>query len=154
MAVPTAGYFVLWGLWILAFATVLAVSLVPARAVAAGSLGVVIVFWSVASIHDNTHWKAEESFWLQSVTYGAGAIAHTNHALAISDRDPQLAEFHHLEALRQEPYNIYTNIDLGMLYASQQRFDEGLPLLCATAARNPDSAPRRRRSRTWNGSST
>ncbi len=102
--------------------------------------GVFVVFSAVASISINTHWKTEESFWHQSVKYGARSIAHTNYAFAVADRDPALAEFHYLEALRQEPDNIYPNINLGMLYVHQQRFDEGLPLLRSIAERNPTSA--------------
>ena len=124
----------------ISLATVLAVSMVRARRVAIALIGVFVAYSAVSSFAINTHWRTEESFWHQSVRFGGRALAHNNYALAIAGRDPDLAEFHYLEALRQEPFNIYPNINLGMLYVREGRSEEGLALLRATETRNPGSA--------------
>ena len=123
----------------LALATVLAASMLRNRTVAVALVGVFVLYSSVSSFYINTHWKTEESFWRQSVEHGGRSLAHNNYALAIQARDPATAEFHYLEALRQEPFNIYPNINLGMLYLRDGRQDEGLTLLRQTATRNPGS---------------
>jgi tetratricopeptide (TPR) repeat protein len=123
----------------LSLVTVLVVSMLLDRNVAIAVLVVFIAYSAASSFYINTHWKTEESFWHQSVEYGARALAHNNYGLAVSGRDPDLAEFHYLEALRQEPFNMYPNINLGMLYVRDGRQDEGLALLRATAARNSAS---------------
>ncbi len=124
----------------LSLALVLTLSFWSPRAVTAAALVAFVVFSSAASIHINTHWKTEESFWYQSVKYGARALAHNNYALAISDGDPMLAEFHYLEALQKEPDNIYPQINLGLLWVRQGRQAEGLTLLRTAADRNPNWA--------------
>ena len=113
----------------LSLATVLVVSMLLDRNVAIAVLVVFIAYSAASSFYINTHWRTEESFWHQSVEYGGRALAHNNYGLAVSGRDPDLAEFHYLEALRQEPFNIYPNINLGMLYVRDGRQDEGLALL-------------------------
>ena len=123
----------------LALATVLALSTVRNRHVAVAVLTVFVLYSAASSFYINTHWKTEESFWRQSVEYGGRSLAHNNYALAIQGRDPALAEFHYFEALRQEPFNIYPNINLGMLYVRDGRQDEGLTLLRETATRNAGS---------------
>ena len=123
----------------LALATVLAASMLRNRTVAIALVGVFVLYSSVSSFYINTHWKTEESFWRQSVEHGGRSLAHNNYGLAIQAGDPATAEFHFLEALRQEPFNIYPNINLGMLYLRDGRQVEGLTLLRQTAARNPGS---------------
>ena len=113
----------------LALATVLAASMLRNRTVAIALLSVFVLYSSVSSFYINTHWKTEESFWRQSVEHGGRSLAHNNYGLAIAASDPAQAEFHYLEALRQEPLNVYPNINLGMLYVRNGRQDEGLTLL-------------------------
>ena len=103
---------------------------------AATAAGLVLYF-SASSYLINRHWKTEESFWGQSVKYGADALAHTNYALQIAGQNPQLAEQHYLEALRQNPTHIYASINLGLLYMQEKRTGEGLALLENVVALNP-----------------
>lgn len=100
-------------------------------------LAAMALYFSLSSYHINQHWKTEESFWQQSVRYGAVALAHSNYALVVGKKDEELAEKHYLEALRQKPSHVYANINLGMLYIHQQRTQEGLKLLKQMVARNP-----------------
>lgn len=98
------------------------------------------IYFSLSSYAINRHWKTEESFWQQSVKYGGDALAHSNYAMEVSRRDPKLAEHHYLEALKQNPWLIYANINLGLLYISQKREEEGLALLQKMVELNPDWA--------------
>jgi len=100
-------------------------------------LVVLATYFSAASYYMNRHWKTEESFWYQSVRYGATALAHNNYARQISRKDPAAAEQHYLEALRQSPNHVYASINLGMFYINQGRPQEGLALLRNTARLNP-----------------
>ena len=97
-----------------------------------------VAYFSVATYLINRHWKSEESFWQQSVKYGAVALAHNNYGLEISRQDPRKAEQHFLEAVRQDANHIYANINLGMHYIRQGRPIEGLDLLQKTVELNPD----------------
>ena len=100
-----------------------------------------VLYASTASYYINTHWETEESFWRQSVKYGATALGHNNYALAMAATDPDLAEHHYLEALRQSPFHIYANINVGLLYLFRQgKEDEGLQRLYDVVAWNPDRA--------------
>jgi len=103
-------------------------------------LSSLVLYFSVSSYYINTHWKTEESFWKQSVKYGAVAIAHQNYGLAIVGKNPELAEFHYLEAIRQNPYHIYANINLGMLHVRTGKEAEGLKRLRGMVALNPNWA--------------
>ena len=96
-----------------------------------------VVYFSVSSYQLNQNWKTEESFWQQSVTYGAVALAHQNYGLAIVSKNPKLAEYHYLEAIRQDPFNIYANINLGVLQVSMGREEEGLERLYRVVNLNP-----------------
>ena len=98
---------------------------------------VLIFYFSVSSYYINTHWKTEESFWKQSVTYGATALAHQNYGLAIVGQNPELAEFHYKEAIRKYPRHIYANINLGLLHIRMGKEAEGLARLREVAAINP-----------------
>lgn len=100
----------------------------------------VIVYFSVSSYFINQHWKNEETFWKQSVKYGAVALAHNNYGLAITRQNPELAELHFQEALRQNPYHIYANINLGMHYLRNNKQDKGIAILRQTVRQNPDWA--------------
>ena len=100
-------------------------------------LASMFVYFAVSSYQINKHWKTEESFWGQSVKYGAVALAHQNYGLAVIDKDPDLAEFHYREAIRQYPYHIYANINLAMLEIRQNRNEEGLQRLRRMVALNP-----------------
>jgi protein O-mannosyl-transferase len=93
-------------------------------------------YFSISSYAINQHWKTEESFWHQSIRYGGTALAHNNYGLAISSKNPKLAEQHFLIALGQNPNHIYANINLGMHYIRQQRSDEGLAILKRTTDLN------------------
>lgn len=95
------------------------------------------LYFSVSSYQINQHWKTEESFWRQSVKYGAVARAHQNYGLAIGRTDPELAETHYLEALRQTPGDVYTHINLGLLQMRMGKKEEGLLRLSQVVARNP-----------------
>jgi len=99
-----------------------------------------VVYFSFASYYINSHWKTEESFWAQSVKYGARALAHNNYGLVVAGKNPDLAEKHYLEALRQYPFHIYANINLGLLYIKQGRSDEGMKILRNVARWNPNWA--------------
>ena len=101
-------------------------------------LSLLIVYFSVASYHINTHWETEESFWIQSVKYGAVDLAHQNYGFAIADKNPGLAEYHYKEAIRQSPNHIYANISLGMLHLRQGKETEGLQRLQRMVELNPD----------------
>ncbi len=99
-----------------------------------------VLYFSLSSYVINKNWKTEESFWGQSVKYGAVALAHNNYGLSIAGKDPDLAEYHYLEALHQSPYHIYANINLGLLYIKQGKNDEGLKILYKITRLNPDWA--------------
>lgn len=98
------------------------------------------LYFSLSSYHINKHWKTEESFWQQSVKYGAVALAHNNYGMVISNKNQDLAEQHYLKALKQNPFHIYANINLGMLYIFQKRTQEGLKLLRYAVKLNPEWA--------------
>jgi len=110
---------------------------VQKRSLSLGILAVLTAYFSAASYYMNRHWKTEESFWYQSVKYGATALAHNNYARQISRKDPAEAEQHFLEALRQSPNHVYASINLGLFYIKQGRPKEGLALLKRTAHLNP-----------------
>ena len=97
-----------------------------------------ILYFSISSYYINTHWKTEESFWEQSVKYEAVALAHQNYGLAIVGKNPELAEFHYKEAIRQYPFHIYANINLGMLHIRMGKEAEGLKRLRRMVALNPN----------------
>jgi tetratricopeptide (TPR) repeat protein len=99
-----------------------------------------VLYFSISSYYINTHWKTEESFWQQSVKYGATALAHQNYALAIVGKHPELAEHHYLEAIRQVPAHVYANINLGMLQIRTGREEEGLRRLKWMVKLNPNRA--------------
>jgi len=99
---------------------------------------VLVIYFSVSSYYINTHWKTEESFWKQSVTYSATALAHQNYGLAIVGQNPELAEFHYKEAIRQYPFHIYANINLGLLHLRMGKIEEGLQRLRRMTALNPN----------------
>lgn len=103
-------------------------------------LSALIVYFSISSNHINTYWKTEESFWQQSVKYGAESLAHQNYGLSIARKSPDLAETHYLEALRQDPFHIYANINLAMLHIKMGKQDEGLKRLEQMVALNPEWA--------------
>lgn len=98
------------------------------------------LYFSLASRHINQHWKTEESFWEQSVKYGAVALAHQNYGLIKSVNNPALAEKHYLEALRQSPNHIYASINLGLLNIKMGKKEEGLQRLRNITALNPEWA--------------
>jgi tetratricopeptide (TPR) repeat protein len=98
------------------------------------------IYFSIATFQINKHWKTEESFWGQSVKYGAVALAHNNYALAIARTNPGLAEHHLLEAIKQSPTHIYANINLGMHYLRNGKKADGLRLLSKMVKLNPDWA--------------
>jgi tetratricopeptide (TPR) repeat protein len=102
------------------------------------ALSGLILFFSISSYYINKHWKTEESFWKQSVKYGAVALAHQNYGLAIVDKNPELAEIHYLEAIRQDPFHIYANINLGLLHIRMGKEAEGLQRLREMVALNPN----------------
>jgi len=110
------------------------------RALTVALLVSMVLYFSFASVHINQHWKTEESFWHQSVKYGADALAHNNYGLSIAGKNPDLAEYHYLEAIRQAPFHIFANINLGMLYIRQNREEEGIQRLSMAVAWNPDRA--------------
>ena len=99
-----------------------------------------VLYASVSSYYVNTHWKTEESFWGQSVKYGAGALAHNNYGLAISRTNPELAGYHYREAVRQSPLHVYANINLGLHQMRQGEEDEGLQRLYDVVDRLSDWA--------------
>ncbi len=94
--------------------------------VAATALGAVAVYLVISSVVMNGIWRTDETFSAQSVRYGAAPLGHMNYARAVQDRDPALAERHYQETLRVAPEHTYTHINLGMLYLSLGRTDEGL----------------------------
>lgn len=98
------------------------------------------LYFAISSYQINQNWKTDESFWKQSVKYGAVALAHQNYGLAIVRKSPELAEYHFLEAIRQYPYHIYANINLGMLHIRMGKAEEGLRRLRQTVTLNPDWA--------------
>lgn len=95
------------------------------------------IYFSFSSYHINKHWRTEESFWAQSIKYGAVALAHHNYAMAVVGKDDDLAEIHFREALRQYPNHIYANISLAMLEIRQKKHEEGLQRLRRMVALNP-----------------
>jgi hypothetical protein len=107
-------------------------------------LSSLVLYFSVSSYNINMHWKTEESFWEQSVKYGAVALGHHNYGFNIVGENPELAEHHYLEALRQNPFHIYANINLGLLQIRQGKEEEGLLRLYNMAALNHDRAVARK----------
>jgi tetratricopeptide (TPR) repeat protein len=99
-----------------------------------------VLYFSIASYHINTHWKTGESFWQQSVKYLATDLAHWAYGLAIVGKNPELAEHHYLEAIQQNPSHIYANISLGMLHIQMGKEEEGLVRLQRMVALNPNWA--------------
>jgi tetratricopeptide (TPR) repeat protein len=110
------------------------------RALSVILLSGMTLYFSVSSYKINQNWKTEESFWQQSVKYGAIALAHQNYGLTIVGNNPELAEYHYLEAIRQNPFHIYANINLGMLHIRMGKEEEGLLRLRRMVALNPDWA--------------
>jgi tetratricopeptide (TPR) repeat protein len=108
------------------------------KTVAISVLSGLLLYFSISSYYNNAHWKTEESFWGQSVKYGAVALAHQNYGLAIVDKNPELAEYHYLEAIRQYPNHIYANINLGMLHIRMGKEAEGLQRLRKMVTLNPN----------------
>ncbi len=98
------------------------------------------LYSAIASYQINKNWSTEETFWHQSVKYGAVALAHQNYGLAIADKNPELAEYHYLEAIRQNPDHIYANINLGLLHIKMGKKEEGLKRLYQVTEKNPNWA--------------
>ncbi|MCP4202664.1 MAG: tetratricopeptide repeat protein [bacterium] len=109
--------------------------LLPARAFLVVLL--LAVYLGISSYILNGIWRTEESFWAQSVRYGATPLGHMNYARSIQGRDPARAERHYLEALQRAPGHVYTHINLGMHYLATGRPVEGL----AHARRAAEIAP-------------
>jgi tetratricopeptide (TPR) repeat protein len=99
-----------------------------------------VLYFSLSSWFMNRHWKTEESFWEQSIKYGARPLAHNNYGLAVTRKDPELSEYHFKKALEKSPYHIYTNINLGMLYLRQEKTAEGMKILRNVVRLNPNWA--------------
>ena len=110
------------------------------RALSVILLAGMTLYFSISSYQINQNWKTKESFWQQSVKYGAVALAHQNYGLAIVGKNPELAEYHYLEAIRQNPSHIYANINLGMLHIRTGKEEEGLLRLRRMVALNPNWA--------------
>jgi len=110
------------------------------RALSASLLAGMTLYFALSSYQINQNWQTEQSFWQQSVKYGAVALAHQNYGLTIVGNNPELAEHHYLEALRQNPSHIYANINLGMLHIRMGKEEEGLLRLQRTVTLNPDWA--------------
>jgi len=100
-------------------------------------LSSLVLYFSISSYYINKHWKTETSFWKQSVAYGADALAHQNYGLAIVGTNPELAEFHYKEAIKQNPTHIYANINLGLLHIRRGKKEEGLRRLQRMVTLNP-----------------
>ena len=96
-----------------------------------------VLYFAVSSYVINRHWETEESFWKQSVTYGADALAHQNYGMSIVDKDPDLAEFHYREALKQHPNHVYASISLAMLELRRNQSEQALERLRRIVRLNP-----------------
>ncbi len=99
------------------------------RAAAMAALPALVAYFALASHSLNANWRDSESFWHQSVRHGGSALAHTNYGFSVVTRDPALAEWHYLEALRIHPNHVRALTNLGMLYVRQGRAEEGLERL-------------------------
>lgn len=116
----------------------LAVTLILKRKYSALVILALVGYFAISSFFINTHWKTEESFWLQSVKHGADALAHHNYAISIVDDRPEEAEKHYKEALRQYPTHIYANIGLAMLEIRQGENETALGRLRLMVDLNPN----------------
>jgi tetratricopeptide (TPR) repeat protein len=87
------------------------------------------LYFAVSSYSLNKAWRTEESFWAQSIRYGARELAHMNYALSIQHNKPELAEYHFRETLRTYPQHIYGNINLGLFYIRRGQREKGLALV-------------------------
>jgi tetratricopeptide (TPR) repeat protein len=88
----------------------------------------------------NPVWATEESLWQHSVRYGATTTAHHNYARSVSGKDAALAEQHYREAIRMEPGNVFSHINLGLLLMGTDRVEEGLKLVRRAVTLVPDWA--------------
>ena len=115
-------------------------ALSPGRRLALAAVGAVALYLGVSTIYLNPVWRTEESFWRQSVRYGASPLGHMNYARSVQARDPELAERHYRLALESSPDHVYARINLGMLYLETGRTEEGLSELRSTVERAPEWA--------------
>ena len=124
----------------LVLVVVMACATIRHNKVLLGVLGALLVYFSVSTYHINTHWETHESVWAQSIKFGGRAEAHVNYARVFQKINPELAELHLLEALRQQPRNFYANVNLGALRVNHGNFAEGLEILNRVVAWFPDWA--------------
>jgi len=121
----------------LSLALCLALFGVPAAWLRRALLAAVFLYLAASSLWMNRVWRTEETLWRQSVRYGGESVAHQNYALAVTERDPALAERHLHEALRIYPWNIRAHINLGLLQMRQGRQEEGLATVRKAVAIDP-----------------
>lgn len=119
------------------FALAVGLGHLPKRALVPASL-LLVTFFGASTLHLNTIWRSEESFWAQSVRYGALPMGHLAYARVIEDGTPDLAQAHYLEALRGEPGNVYALFNLAFLYIRQGRDDDALVLAHRAVRSTPD----------------
>lgn len=123
----------------LSLAVVLVASRLPHR-LRVGLALLLVAYFAASSVMMNRLWRSGEELWGQSVRYGTTAQGHLNYARSLELRDPETAQRHYLEALRQSPRNAYALVNLGLLHVRQGRGEEGLAYLRRAVAMVPDWA--------------
>ena len=114
---------------------------------AGACLAVFALYFGAASFWMNRIWRTDETFWEQSVRYGASARGHLNYGHAIQVEDPDLAEHHYRKALELAPGYVHAYINLGMLQMIHGKTAEGL----ATVKQAVEVAPEWALSHHWMG---
>jgi tetratricopeptide (TPR) repeat protein len=111
----------------------------PARW-AAAAVAAAAVFLGVVSHRANATWRTELSLWREAVALGTTGRGHQSFARAVQATDAVLAEEHYQIALRHDPADVFTRINLGLLRLERGRIVEGMAELERAAQMAPDRA--------------
>jgi Tfp pilus assembly protein PilF len=111
----------------------------PARAAAAVTVAAAAGL-GVLSQRQGEVWRTPLTLWGDAVAKGTTGRGHQNFAFAVQDVDPVLAEEHYQIALRENPGDVYSRINLGLLRLNMGRITDGMAEVERAVQLRPDWA--------------
>jgi len=112
------------------------------RSTLAGGMatGLLIGALSYAGSEQGETWRTPRSLWTDAVAKGTTGRGHQNFAFAVQDDEPLLAEEHYQIALNENPGDVYSRINLGLLRLRMGRISDGLAEVERAVRLRPDWA--------------
>lgn len=83
-----------------------------------------IIYFTLFNVYQTRFWQTEETLWMQSIKEGASVLGYGSAAVAVRDRDPELAISLLKEALVNNPTNATVHINLAVILYNQGRINE------------------------------